>query len=185
MNLFALSAILTLAMLSCSSSEINNNNQQAASQEALVVEAGDTIPSEIDKKFEKIMDEYQGKISNNFWSDRYAKGRHLGGHPQEIIFNLDTFDAFMAKERFSKVPNTTMDYIGIVDDIIVTLTENTTFKEHRSGLYTWTIETEAITSEGSFAKQRRFTIEADTKNYRNGNRTRTVSTIAKRPIPGH
>lgn len=163
MKLFALSAILTFTIISCRSSEIDNNTQQADKQETPAAAVEDTIPSEIDKKFEKIMDEYQGRISNNFWSDRHAKGRHLGGQPKEIIFDLDTFDAFMNKRRFSKVPNTTMDYAGIVDDIIVTITENTTFKDHRDGLYTWTIETETITSEGAFARQRKFTIEPDAK----------------------
>lgn len=101
----ALSILVISVLLSCGSSDSNNNNQDTTAQQTpSATVAATPLPADIEKKFGKIINEYQKKISTGFSGTFQADTRHGGKGPEEAVFDADKFDAYMIKKGFSKIP---------------------------------------------------------------------------------
>jgi hypothetical protein len=103
------------------------------------------VPADIDKKFNKIMDEYEKKISNNFWSKE----------EYQTTFHMNKYDNFMKKKGFTEIPNT-YNYKGNIDNVEVII-EHTTVTGDRGGwIQKFTIKTQTTSEQGTFKKERTF-----------------------------
>ena len=108
------------------------------------------IPADIDRKFNKIMDDFEKKISNDFW----LKGEY------ETTFYMNKYDAYMKKKGFAAIPNTN-DYKGNIDDVEVTVIHKTVSGEKGGWLQQFTIEVQTTTEQGTFKKERKFETKRD------------------------
>lgn len=109
-----------------------------------------SIPADIDRKFNKIMDDFEKKISNNFWS----KGEY------ETTFDMNKYESFMKKKGFAEIPNT-WNYKGNVDNVEVIILHNTDNGEHGGWIQKFTIQAQTSSDEGTFKKERKFGTSRD------------------------
>lgn len=156
-----LAAFIAIVMLSCGSGDStgseNKDTTTAPTPAASTAEA--PVPADIEAKFVKIMDEYQHKISHDFWSEFQSTTRRGEDGTTETTFDATAFENFMTKKGFVKVPATSMDYKGTVNDVDVSISEKTTSGEKGGWIHNWTIEVQASSDAGTFKKQREFSLQ--------------------------
>jgi hypothetical protein len=155
-------ALIFTLLMSCGSEETaNSQNPGSAAKEEQAAKVVETpIPPDIEKKFLKIMDDFEKKIKKDFWTDFTSTTRRGGEGTTETTFDATAFADYMKKKGFSLVPNTMMDYTGTEDGINVLLTEKTVSGERGGWIQQWTIKVETTTGAGSFKKQREFSAQA-------------------------
>ena len=154
----ALPVLIAIVLMSCGSGEDAGNKSEdiAPDQNQPVKPAEVPVPADVDKKFTKIINEYQQKISNDFWSDFQSTTRRGGKGTTEVTFDATAFDKYMKKKGFSLIPNKMMDYTGTVDGIDVSIAEKTVSGEKGGWIHQWTIKVESSTDAGIFNKQHEF-----------------------------
>ncbi len=153
-----LPVFIVIVLMSCGSGEnADNKNQDTVSDQSQPVKPAEVPPpADIDKKFTKIINEYQKKIANDFWSDFQSTTRRGGKGTTEVTFDATALDKYMKKKGFSLIPNTMMDYTGTVDDIEVVITEKTISGEKGGWIHQWTIKVQSSTDAGIFNRQHEF-----------------------------
>jgi hypothetical protein len=118
-----------------------------------------STPADLEKQFDKIIGEYQERISNGFWGEFTSTTRRGGQGTTEKTFDATEFEKFMLKKGFEKVLNAMMDYMGKINDIEVSvINRGATSGEHGGWIQNWTIRTKAVTADGTFEKSKDFSV---------------------------
>jgi hypothetical protein len=150
--------LLTLASgCSDSASNTTTENKGTSADTTQAPKISETpIPADIDKQFNKIMDEFEHKISNGFWTDFTSTTRRGGKGTTEKTFDQNAYEKFMAQKGFELIPNTDMGYKGTVKSVNVSILNKSVSGEKGGWIQQWTIEVETTTEAGTFKKKREF-----------------------------
>ena len=108
--------------------------------DVLVDSTATSTPSDVTQKFNSLIGEFEQKISNDFWTDDN--------------FDMDAYAGYMKQKGLNKIPNSLMDYSGVVNDVTVTVLHKTASGEKGGWVQQFTV----MVQDSIFAKQKEFAV---------------------------